>query len=795
MISSLARLTVRAWAASLLAACALLPLVESTVWLLQAALLLGVQAGVGAAARRVPLARPLTVAAQVVVTLMMLTLMFAREHAIAGLIPGPDALRVFGQLLEQGGQDVNRYAIPAPLSDGIRLMLVGGVLVIGLLVDVLAVTFRSAAPAGLPLLALYSVAAGLTDNGIEWLWFLLAAAGYLMLLLAEGRDRLSQWGRVFAGPARGRVRATPDAPSPGAGAVRAPDRGGGAGHRPGGAAGAARDERRPAGPERPGRGGRRGRHDLRGEPAGVAAGLAEQRRRPHGVLGAHRDGEHLGPVPADRVPGRLRRHHVEAVEAGDHPGARGFPAPAGLGSDVEFTEVGTSVSVAKWYGQTWLPMPYPPSRVSVQGDWRYEPVGMTLVGDHGQDTRGLTYEVRSLDVRPTAEQLTGAPEPPADLVREYTELPDELPSVIHETAREVTAGAQSDYDRAVMLQDFFTLSGGFQYDTQVDVGSGSQAIARFLKEKRGFCVHYSFAMASMARSLGIPARIAVGFAPGTPQADGTISVAMRDAHAWPELYFEGRGLDAVRADPDPGFDAGLHRAGRPGQRSRGSGPAVAGGALGPGGDAVAEHGLPGGRRRPGVLRERVAAGGPAGGRRRSEVARGAAVGPGRAAGAGAAAVAAAVADADAGGAAGRPRPYGGGRRPVCAGRLGGADGHGLGPRDRAGRVADPARGGRPHRADGRARRRRGGIGAAAGGGGGAGAVRAAPRPAVGLAEDVRRASGALRDSASRGARLRALLAPRSAVRVVWAVSDRWASLRDRLVALRPGWHLPTRQRG
>ncbi|MEZ0163123.1 transglutaminaseTgpA domain-containing protein, partial [Streptomyces griseorubens] len=137
--------------------------------------------GVGAAARRVPRARPLTGAAQVVVTLLLLTLLFAREPAVAGQIPGPDAQRFFGQLLEPGGQDVNRYAIPAPLSDGIRRMLIGGVLVIGLLVDVLAGTYRSAAPAGLPLLALYSVAAGLTDHGLEGLWFLLAAAGALML--------------------------------------------------------------------------------------------------------------------------------------------------------------------------------------------------------------------------------------------------------------------------------------------------------------------------------------------------------------------------------------------------------------------------------------------------------------------------------------------------------------------------------------------------------------------------------------------------------------------------------------
>ena len=72
--------------------------------------------------------------------------------------------------------DVGRYTTPAALTDGIRLMLVGGVLVIGLLVDAIAVTLRSAAPAGLPLLALYSVAAGLSDNGIDWLWFLVAAA-------------------------------------------------------------------------------------------------------------------------------------------------------------------------------------------------------------------------------------------------------------------------------------------------------------------------------------------------------------------------------------------------------------------------------------------------------------------------------------------------------------------------------------------------------------------------------------------------------------------------------------------
>ncbi|MER6921975.1 transglutaminaseTgpA domain-containing protein, partial [Streptomyces spiralis] len=137
-MSGRTRLAMCAAVATLMAACALLPLVSSAAWLVQAALLLAVQSGVGAAARRVPLARPLTVAAQALVTLLLLTLVFARAQAVAGLIPGPDAFRHLAALLQQGADDVGRYAIPAPLSDGIRLMLVGGVLLIGLIVDAVA---------------------------------------------------------------------------------------------------------------------------------------------------------------------------------------------------------------------------------------------------------------------------------------------------------------------------------------------------------------------------------------------------------------------------------------------------------------------------------------------------------------------------------------------------------------------------------------------------------------------------------------------------------------------------------
>ncbi|MEU0024092.1 DUF3488 and transglutaminase-like domain-containing protein [Streptomyces sp. NPDC006335] len=548
-MSGRGRVALCAWAATLMAACALLPLVEPVTWIVQVAFLLGVQTIVGAATRRIPLARPLTVAVQALVTLVMLTLIFARDQAFLGLIPGPGAILHFGELLQQGGDDIARYAIPAPLaSAGIKLMVFGGVLIVGLVVDTLAVTFRSAAPAGLPLLALYSVAAGLSEGHGDWFWFLVAAIGYLMLLLAEGRDRLSQWGRVFGGAPRspgadsgpvapvrtGRrigvaslgialvVSAT--LPSMNGGLLNATGAGVGAGNGSGGTISAVNPLL-----------------SLRD-----SLNVDEDRQ----VLFVRTQSNdtsdlYLRIVSLDDFDGRTWKPSKRSIGAVP----KDFPTPIGLGPDVKRTEVETTISAANSYEQSYLPMPYPPSGVQVRGNWRYEPEGMALVGDHGQDTRGLTYEVKSLDVEPTAEQLAAAPAAPPVIEREYTDLPDSLPAVVAKTAREVTAGAKNPYEQAVDLQDYFAVTGGFEYDTQVEVGDGPNAIANFLRDKQGFCVHFSFAMAAMARSLGIPARVAVGFAPGTPQADGSVSVGLKDAHAWPELYFEGVGW--TRFEPTP----------------------------------------------------------------------------------------------------------------------------------------------------------------------------------------------------------------------------------------------------
>jgi hypothetical protein len=101
----------------------------------------------------------------------------------------------------------------------------------------------------------------------------------------------------------------------------------------------------------------------------------------------------------------------------------------------------------------------------------------------------------------------------------------------------------------VALQRWFTVDGGFQYSTDVQSGAGEDALATFLAERVGYCEQFAATMALMARSLGIPARVVVGFTQGRPEVDQWV-VRGTDAHAWPELWMGAAGW--VRFEPTPG---------------------------------------------------------------------------------------------------------------------------------------------------------------------------------------------------------------------------------------------------
>ncbi|MET0448399.1 MAG: DUF3488 and transglutaminase-like domain-containing protein [Aeromicrobium sp.] len=232
----------------------------------------------------------------------------------------------------------------------------------------------------------------------------------------------------------------------------------------------------------------------------------------------------------------------------------------GLG--IEVNRGNTTITI-KNLRSPMLPVPYPPSGgiSGLDTGSRYRQTGLTLTSNK-DDNRGETYTVPSLDVLPTAEQMRDLVTTPSTALDRYLALPDDMPAVIADTAREVTADADNDYDRVAALQEFFR-DGDFRYSETAPVaddydGNGVDVIAKFLEAKAGYCVHFSSAMAVMARTLDIPSRIAVGYAPGTTNGlvDGETEykATSDDLHAWTEIYFEGVGW--VRFDPTTSVGSG-----------------------------------------------------------------------------------------------------------------------------------------------------------------------------------------------------------------------------------------------
>ena len=143
-----------------------------------------------------------------------------------------------------------------------------------------------------------------------------------------------------------------------------------------------------------------------------------------------------------------------------------------------------------------------------------------------------------------------------------TQLPGDVRALVRSEAERITADARSDYHRALLLQDHFRLDGGFRYDLEVH-SEGIDSLEEFLFDVRaGYCQQFASAYAAMARSVGLPTRVAVGFTWGDwrPErgidgafVDGAYVVRGRHAHAWPEVYFAGTGW--VRFEPTPGRGA------------------------------------------------------------------------------------------------------------------------------------------------------------------------------------------------------------------------------------------------
>jgi transglutaminase-like putative cysteine protease len=236
--------------------------------------------------------------------------------------------------------------------------------------------------------------------------------------------------------------------------------------------------------------------------------------------------------------------------------------------------------------QEWLPAAYSPIRLV--SDDRYVEGGFRVKIDDAslhfglRTYTGMQYEVTSLVPVPDLDVLAlgadGFPsplfaqaaseegdfnieagEPPATYLLPnrgtYLALPADIDPDLAALAAAQTSDMATDYERALALEAFFRSPNAFRYSTGIDPGHSASDLSAWLLDpyspnyRTGYCEQFATSMAVLARLIGIPSRVVLGFSPGVSQPDGSVVVRARNAHAWVELWMPTQGW--VRFDPTP----------------------------------------------------------------------------------------------------------------------------------------------------------------------------------------------------------------------------------------------------
>ncbi|WP_020573418.1 transglutaminase TgpA family protein [Actinopolymorpha alba] len=555
-MSGALRRSIAGTVATLLACLALVPAYHGQRWLGTTAFVVLFVAAVGFGLRQLGTPRLLVPLGQLAALGWGFILVFARENLRFGVLPSAESVQSFVDRINEGLLIVVRYAAPVPYDANLVMVTALGVGIVAIAVDTLSATFRLAPWAGLPLLLLYSIPATTVSGGVSALAFVPAAIGYVLLLVTEGRERLSRWGRVIgiadevAGPQDGVQTSLL----------------GQTGRRVGAAVIGLSVVVPAAVPALPdgvfgqGEGSGFGSTGRTIEVDNPIVDLKRNLRRPQDlpVMSYVTDTttpDYIKLVTLDVFDGQLwkpSQRNVRVIPGGGARDTRRLPEPPGLNPAVPRTPVRTTFQINNILQSRWLPTPYPSSVISVPGDWKYDPDTLDIVAGEGSETAGLAYQVTSLQLDLNPEALRAAGPAPSAIFSRYTQVPPDLPQQVIQLAKQHTAGARTNYDKAVALQRWFRTD--FIYDLSTQQGHGGSAMLEFIADKRGYCEQFAATMAIMARTLGIPARVGIGYMPGTRQADNRWVVTAHDSHAWPELYFAGFGW--VRFEPTPQAQTG-----------------------------------------------------------------------------------------------------------------------------------------------------------------------------------------------------------------------------------------------
>lgn len=148
----------------------------------------------------------------------------------------------------------------------------------------------------------------------------------------------------------------------------------------------------------------------------------------------------------------------------------------------------------------------------------------------------------------TLDQIAISSDPPPKSVESSLLFPQDFDQEIIELSRSIVRDKSSIYEQVISLRNFF-LDGSFTYDLTANYSDEERPMKAFLEQRRGFCEQFAATFAAMARSVGIPARVVVGFSPGDADGSGNFTVREKQAHSWVEVYLSNFGWLTVEPTP------------------------------------------------------------------------------------------------------------------------------------------------------------------------------------------------------------------------------------------------------
>jgi len=509
-------------------------------------------------------------AAYLATLLIFLNLVFASKPSFGHVIPSYDSVTQLGRMVSSAFAEF-RYSPPVPDTRPVSLVGAGGIGLVAIMVDILAVRMRRPAVAGLPLLVLFCVPVASTVKTfgpLQTVTFALGLTGFLTLLSTAGRERVRMWGRLVtfryiqpldetgAGPdtrdlaASGRriglaavclavlvpvvlpvVRTHDVFDTTGTGSASSSVAGAGVG-------GGTLD-------------------------AMLGVQRALQERTPQPVLTYTT----TAAVPSQqyfqlfvlnyngRQDAWLAQFNGRLADQ-RAPGSQLPYGPSGQLASTPAATVTTTVTLARDQSQAaglegFLPVPYAPVRLRAGTPGWAELSGSLMLYNPAEPLVGMRYTVTSREADPTPANINSATAlggSPTSILTEYGAYTGPDVSRLAAIARQHTAGAATPLQAAADLQAWFQ-SGSFSYTLNPNLPASHWLVTFLTTDHRGYCQQFAWAFAVLARLVGIPSRIAVGYTGGSPGRNGTWKVTTADTHAWPELYFPSVGW--LRFEPTP----------------------------------------------------------------------------------------------------------------------------------------------------------------------------------------------------------------------------------------------------